>query len=146
MGTCASAVELQRSVVVAVEDQRFRERLALALSRRGIPAQPFARVERAWFTELTELPAAAIVDCSSPSAVVRKLAGCLPELPILVLTGYASSTRVLPLLALGNVRVRQKPLDTDEMLRALGQVPVQRAADDPEQMLIRPRAYGGGFQ
>ncbi len=141
MAHIADAVLAPQRIVVAIQDPHLRDRVSRALTRRGATTHLFEGMAGLWAAPLALLPSAAIVDCANPVAVIRQLSDFLPTLPILVLTGYTASARVLPLLALGNVRARQKPLDADEMLRALAQ-PTPLHAADPEQTLIRRRALG----
>jgi ActR/RegA family two-component response regulator len=140
MGTLASEVLEHSRIVVAIQDHRLRDRVALALERRGVLSQLFDGMDGLWSAPLELLPSAAIVDCKNAISVVRQLTDFSPALPILVLTGYATSARLLSLLTLGNVRVRQKPLDADEMLGALGVLPP--SAEDPGQPLLARRALG----
>jgi ActR/RegA family two-component response regulator len=140
MGTLASEVLVQSRIVIAIQDCRLRDRVALALERRGVLSQLFDGMDNLWAAPLEQLPSAAIVDCKNAVSVVRQLTDFSPALPILVLTGYATSNRLLSVFRLGNVRVRQKPLDADEMLGALG-VP-RPNVQDPEQTLVRRRALG----
>lgn len=119
-----------RPFVVAIEDERLRARVELALQSRGIAPRRFEGLPSLWSTPLGELPAAAILDGPSATAIARQLADFFPSLPILVLTGYARPSRARSLAKLGNVRVRQKPLDADQMLRAL-EHPKESGAQGP---------------
>lgn len=131
------------SMVLDVADETFCECIAMALARRGISCRRID-LARNGAPAAEHAPSAAIVDRSQPFASVRAMASGLPDVPVLVLSGYRSTSRSLPLVTLGNVQVRQKPIDVDEMLRALElRAPVPHATCNVTGLPVPPRTLEG---
>lgn len=112
-------------LLITDDDHLFAQTLARQLTRRGHQCtlahnseEALAAVENAVFD-------AAITDLVMPGEsgliLVEQLHHSDPELPILVLTGYASITTAVEAIKLGARHYLAKPASIDEILQALAQ-------------------------
>jgi two-component system response regulator RegA len=112
------------SVLVVDDDQVFRQRLARALSERGLDVRAAADFPGALGAARTDPPELAIVDLRMPGGsgleLVQELRKLDPATRILVLTGYGSIATAVEAIKLGAVHYLSKPADADEILAALG--------------------------
>ncbi|MCC7415580.1 MAG: response regulator [Acidobacteria bacterium] len=110
------------TVLIVEDDERFRERLARALSARGCDVRAVASVDEAAAAAAQESPELAVVDLRLPSGsgldVVRALHGIDPTTKIVVLTGYGSIATALESVRLGATHYLTKPVDADQVLAA----------------------------
>lgn len=110
------------SVLLVEDDERFRERLAKALTARGCDVRAVASVEEALAAAKLESPELAVVDLKLPIGsgldVVRGLHAIDPTTRIVVLTGYGSIATALESVKLGATHYLTKPVDADQVLAA----------------------------
>lgn len=110
------------SVLLVEDDERFRERLARALTGRGCDVRSVATVDEALAAATDESPELAVVDLKLPSGsgldVVRGLHAIDPTTRIVVLTGYGSIATALESVKLGATHYLTKPVDADQVLAA----------------------------
>jgi two-component system response regulator RegA len=110
------------SVLLVEDDERFRERLARALSARGCIVRAVSSAEEAVEAASSESPELAVVDLKLPTGggldVVRNLHAIDPTTRIVVLTGYGSIATALESVRLGATHYLTKPVDADQVLAA----------------------------
>lgn len=96
--------------------------LARALTRRGFAVTCAHDVTSALTAAQMSAPQYAIVDLKMPGAsgltLVERLREWLPEIRIVVLTGYASIATAVEAIKLGAVYYLAKPADVEAILRA----------------------------
>ena len=121
------------SILIVEDDEIFRQRLARAMTDRGLEVRtasdaPEALVE----ARKGEPPELAVVDLRMPGGsgldVVRELKALEPAMRILVLTGYGSIVTAVEAIKLGATNYLTKPADADEILNVL-----QAGASDAAQ-------------
>ena len=112
------------SILIVEDDEIFRQRLARAMTDRGLEVRtasdaPAALVE----ARKGEPPELAVVDLRMPGGsgldVVRELKALEPAMRILVLTGYGSIVTAVEAIKLGATNYLTKPADADEILNVL---------------------------
>lgn len=105
------------------DDETFRERLAISLGRRGYEIQTAASFDQALALAETFQPGYAVVDLKMPGEggleLIPKLRAVLPQLHLIVLTGYGSIATALEAVRLGAADYLTKPADADQVDRAL---------------------------
>jgi two-component system response regulator RegA len=112
-----------RRILVVDDDTVFLERLAASLRRRGHEVVTAASLGHV--TELLAgfLPQCAVIDLrldgESGLEVARALRERLPEIRILILTGYGSITTAVDAMRLGAVDYLSKPADSGQIEAAL---------------------------
>jgi two-component system, response regulator RegA len=123
-GAVAASSQDCVSVLVVDDDEVFRQRLARALSERGLDVRAAADLPGALAVARTDPPELAIVDLRMPGGsgleLVQELRKLDPATRILVLTGYGSIATAVEAIKLGAVHYLSKPADADEILAALG--------------------------
>lgn len=113
------------NILITDDDDLFAQTLARQLSRRGHQCtlandapSALAQVEAAIFDAvLTDL----VMPGDSGLKLVQALHEADPELPIVVLTGYASITTAVEAIKLGARQYLAKPATIDDILQALEQ-------------------------
>jgi len=112
------------SILIVEDDEIFRQRLARAMTDRGLEVRtagdaPEALIE----ARKGEPPELAVVDLRMPGGsgldVVRELKALEPAMRILVLTGYGSIVTAVEAIKLGATNYLTKPADADEILNVL---------------------------
>jgi two-component system response regulator RegA len=112
------------SILIVEDDDIFRQRLARAMTDRGLEVRtasdaPEALVE----ARKGEPPELAVVDLRMPGGsgldVVRELKALEPAMRILVLTGYGSIVTAVEAIKLGATNYLTKPADADDILNVL---------------------------
>jgi len=124
-------------ILVVDDDARLRPRLARALRDRGYatleadgPASARALI--------SECPTHCVLDLRMPGGsgleLLADLRGALPELQVVVLTGYGSISTAVDAVRLGAANYLSKPADTDMILAAFarGAAPPLSEAPDYE--------------
>ncbi|MEL6543963.1 MAG: response regulator [Myxococcota bacterium] len=111
-----------RSILIVDDDERFRERVARALSNRGLEVRAAPSGEEALRLAKQDSPELALVDLRMPGEwglnVVRELLQVDPNTKIVVLTAYGSIATALEAIRLGAVNFLQKPASVEELLLA----------------------------
>jgi two-component system response regulator RegA len=112
-----------KRLLLADDDATFRERLALALTRRGYEVRTAATGGEALALAAEFLPRFAVVDLKmadeSGLALVRKLKERHAGLHLIMLTGYGSIATALEAVRLGAADYLTKPADVDQIEDAL---------------------------
>ncbi|WP_018411653.1 response regulator transcription factor [Methyloversatilis thermotolerans] len=110
------------SILVIDDDEIFNAVLVQALRRRGHVADGCCEAERAVDVARTLQPSRIVLDLnlagSSGLALVRPLLERLPQVRIVVLTGYASITTAVDAIKLGAIQYLAKPVEVDAILSA----------------------------
>lgn len=111
------------SVLVVDDDERFRERLAAALSRRGYDVRTADGPLTAEALATEEPPEAAVVDLRMPEGsglnLIDTLLALDPHTRVVVLTGYGSVPTAIDAIRRGAVHYLQKPVDAKVLEAAL---------------------------
>lgn len=114
------------SVLLIDDDDAFRERLALALSKRGFDVRTASSGAEGVQEAERESPELALVDLRMPGEwglhTVRELRRVDAETKIVVLTAYGSIATALEAVRLGAVNYLQKPATVDEILLAFSRL------------------------
>lgn len=112
-------------LLITDDDVLFAQTLARQLNRRGHSCDIAHSSEEAHMAVESAVFDAAITDLVMPGnsglTLVQRLHELDPELPILVLTGYASITTAVEAIKLGARQYLAKPATIDEILIALEQ-------------------------
>lgn len=120
------------------DDDVFRKRLALAMRSRGYEVETACNGAEAFELAADFEPRFAVIDLRMPDEnglqVVEKLRGILPDLRIVMLTGYGSIATAVEAVRLGAADYLTKPADGDQIDRALQNVKpddfAERVADE----------------
>ncbi|HLS28186.1 MAG TPA: response regulator [Opitutales bacterium] len=120
------------------DDDVFRKRLARAMTHRGYEVKTAGNGGEALEVATDFEPQFAVFDLRMPDEnglqVVEKLRAILPDLRIVMLTGYGSIATAVEALRLGAADYLTKPADGDQIDRALQNVKpddlAKRVADD----------------
>jgi two-component system response regulator RegA len=112
------------------DDERFRERLGAALTRRGFVVVLAADGEEALRLADADPPDRAVLDLRMPGLggleVLQRLLDAHPTCEAVILTGYGSIATAVDAMRLGAVGYVQKPTDADAVVAAF-----ERAAQPP---------------
>lgn len=102
------------------DDDRFRERMALALADRGIRVMTASGAASALEIQRSQQPTHAVVDLRMPGAngleLLPSLFGQDAEIEVVVLTGYGSIATAVEAIRLGALDYLTKPVDADTVL------------------------------
>ena len=111
-------------LLIADDDETFREVLGRALSRRGFDVVLAHDATMALAVAQGHTPAYAVVDLRMPGVsglrLVESLRQMSERMRIVVLTGYASIATAVEAIKLGATHYLAKPADADQILAALG--------------------------
>lgn len=117
--TTATGLARGPKFLVVDDDDRFRERLSLALLKRGYDVRAVASGAQALDCATEFRPAFALVDLRLPGEwglhVVRDLLCLNPATRIVVLTAYGSIATAIEAVRIGAVSYLQKPASLDEI-------------------------------
>lgn len=112
-------------LLITDDDLLFVQTLSRQLTRRGHTCTLAHTSDEALAAVENQLFDAAITDLVMPGEsgllLVQQLHQLDPELPILVLTGYASITTAVEAIKLGARQYLAKPANIDDILQALNQ-------------------------
>ena len=116
-----------RHVLLVDDDERFNERLALALRDRRVVVSTASTAERAIAAADTVAFDGVVTDLKMPGGggleVVRALASGAPSGPrVVVLSGYGTIATAVEAMRLGAVGCLVKPAHADQILEALSGV------------------------
>lgn len=111
-----------RTLLLVDDDARLRERLARALTERGLRVVTAADPATAVTVAAEARPELAVVDLRMPGGsglqLVEDLRRLLPNIAVVVLTGYGSIATAVDAIRLGAVNYLTKPADADMVLAA----------------------------
>ncbi len=112
-------------LLIVDDDPVFSRVLARALTRRGYHVATASSADEALEVARRHQPALATIDLKmegrSGLTLIPELKALLPELNMLVLTGYASISTAVEAIKLGATNYLPKPADADQVLAALQQ-------------------------
>lgn len=137
------AAEPTYSILLVDDEEVFRKRLALALSRRGFTVFEAGDFDGAVEVLTGVAPDLAVVDLRMPGRsgleLVAEALRLRPQLKILVLTGYGSIATASQAIKLGALAYLPKPADVDEILHAFAKdadldITVEAAALTPPSL------------
>ena len=115
-------LEDRPSLLLVDDDAVFRNRLAAALTSRGLDVRTAPGVTEALALAREESPEWALVDLRMPGGsgldLVRALKGLDPGTQVVVLTGYGSIATALEAVRLGAHHYLTKPADVEDILGA----------------------------
>ena len=125
-------------VILLVDDEdRFRERLAKAFSRRGFTVLTAANFDQAMDRIRRHHPPMAVVDLKMPGKSGLELISAAREvvadMRIIVLTGYGSIATATEAVRLGALSYLPKPSDVDDILAAFAKDPGLGLAVDQDE-------------
>lgn len=127
------------SVLIVDDDEVFRERLGVALSRRGFDVRLAADGEHALTAAREDSPELCVLDLRMPGAtgleVLRELLNIDATTRVIMLTGYGSIATAVEAMRIGAAGYVQKPADVDEVLAAF-----DKAAAEPLSAVDEYRA------
>lgn len=128
----SSAESFLPGPLLLVDDSyAFRERLARAFRDRGFEVATAADYDEAMESARAEAPRLAVLDLRMPGQsgleLLRDLKQLVPEVQVLMLTGFGSIATAIDAVRLGAVNYLPKPADADDILAAF-----LRGADDPD--------------
>jgi two-component system, response regulator RegA len=110
------------SFLVVDDDEVFRNRLALALSRRGFDVRSASGYAEAAVMAEAESPEKAILDLAMPGKngleLLQKLKDIDATTRVVVLTGFGSIATTVDAMRLGAASYLAKPADLDDILNA----------------------------
>jgi two-component system response regulator RegA len=111
-----------QSIILVDDEEHFRERLARAFANRGYTVFQAEDVDRALAEIKDKRPDWALVDLKMPGKtgldLIREAKRFLPQLKIVVLTGYGSIATATEAVKLGAHYYLPKPADVDDILNA----------------------------
>jgi two-component system response regulator RegA len=125
--------EAAPTLLLVDDDDVFRERMARALRGRGFDVRTAPSAEAALSHE--DSPEFAILDLRMPGhsglTLLRELQERDPATKVLLLTGYGSIPTAVEATRLGAVAYLTKPVDADDVVRALSGQPILSQIETP---------------
>lgn len=110
------------SFLVIDDDDRFRKRLARALSDRNFSVRETGSPQEAMVLVRTEKPSHVILDLKIPQMsgleILKEIKKISHDLKIVILTGYGSIATALEAIKAGAINYVTKPADLDRILAA----------------------------
>lgn len=121
-GAVASGGEA-RTLLIVDDDDVLRQRLVLAMERRGYRVASAGDVDGAVALARQHRPSFAVVDLKIPGGggleLVKALKAIRPEMRVVMLTGYGNIATAVAAVKVGAIDYLAKPADADEIDRAL---------------------------
>jgi two-component system response regulator RegA len=109
-------------ILIADDDDRYRERLAKALTARGLEVFPAANAEEALDLASAHALELAALDLRLPGGsgldLLRALKQKRPNLRVVIVTGYGSIATATEAIREGALHYLTKPVDADDLLVA----------------------------
>ncbi len=136
--TSPAATDKAASLLLVDDDDAFRARLALMLTRRGFDVTQAASVAEARVTATGLKPTHAVLDMRLEDGhgldLVAELRALRPDVRIVMLTGYGNLATAVAAIKAGAVDYLAKPADPDDIIRALTAEAADRPAAPEEPM------------
>ena len=133
--------EARPSVLVVDDDERYRERLARALARRGYDVREASSAQEALLSVENDSPEFAVLDLRMPGTsgleLLESVLAVDPTTNAVMLTGYGSIATAVEAVKAGATHYLTKPADVDDIERAFARkdAPAEGAsADVPSQV------------
>jgi len=139
--------ERRPRVLIVDDDDDFRESLLLELDDRGYAVQGARDHREAMQLAATHRPQHAVVDLRLGSerglVVVKDLVDRLPDIKVILLTGYGSIATAVEAIKLGAVHYMTKPVDPDDLVAAFNKVADANVAPpaNPPSLALHEREY-----
>ena len=115
--------ETPEKLLLVDDDAAFLQVMGRALRRRGFEVLPAATADEALAAVRAHAPRKAVVDLkleeSSGLDLVPGLRALVPDMVIVILTGYASIATTVTAIKRGAADYLPKPVGVDELIRAL---------------------------
>jgi two-component system, response regulator RegA len=119
----ASAVPIERSLLIVEDDKSFLQRLARAMETRGFTVSTAESVADGLVQVEKAAPAFAVVDMRLGDGngldVISAMKKRRPEARAIILTGYGNIATAVNAVKLGAVDYLAKPVDADDVVAAL---------------------------
>ncbi len=129
---------MNNSILIIDDDEIFCHVLANALEKRGYKTKQAYDYKHCYNTIIKWQPRFAVVDLrignDSGLKVCQMLLENIPNINIVILTGYASIATAVEAIKLGVIQYLTKPTDVDTILKAL----VQNKADLDVEIPSKP--------
>ena len=126
--------EVAEKLLLVDDDEAFLQVMGRALRRRGFDVLPATTAAEALDAAREHAPAKAVVDLkleeSSGLDLVPELKALVPEMVIVILTGYASIATTVTAIKRGATDYLPKPAGVDEVIRALSGTDASPPEDD----------------
>lgn len=109
------------------DNEQFRQTMVRAFSRRGWEVVAAANIDEALVLADDQAPGRALVDLNLDGSatigleLIPRLLEAVPEMRVVVLTGYASIATAVRAIRLGATHYLAKPIEVDEILAAFEQ-------------------------
>ena len=134
-------------VFVIDDDASVRRALRRAISAAGHAVEVHESAEAFLRRAAPERPACLVLDVRMPGMtgpeLQRSLKGTAHELPVVLITGHVDAHMRAQAVADGAVAVLDKPVDTEELLKAVGQaLRISAAAPSPGVLDVRRTKVG----
>lgn len=131
--------DTQPTVLIAEDDDTFRDRLDKAMTKRGFDVRAVASVADAERAIAGDAPDYAVIDLrlgdGSGLDIVEALRLRRPDARALILTGYGDTPTAVAAVKLGAVDYLAKPAAADEIIAALEAPDGQRPAPPEDPIL-----------
>ncbi len=112
-----------RSLLIVEDDDALRDRLAMAMEKRGFAARTAASVAEGLLAIEQDIPKFAVIDLrlldGSGLDVVKSLEDRAPEARTIILTGYGDIPTAVAAARIGAVDYIAKPASADEIIDVL---------------------------
>ncbi len=139
----AGAGATDRSLLVVDDDAPFRQRLALAMERRGFSVATADSMAAGIAEARARRPAFAVIDLrlgdGSGIEVVSALREVRADARVVVLTGYGNIATAVAAVKMGAIDYLSKPADADAVEAALLQNEGETLPPPPEQPMTADR-------
>ncbi len=139
----AGAAAGERSLLVVDDDAPFRQRLAVAMERRGFEVTTAESMAAGIAEAKARRPAFAVIDLrlgdGSGIDVVSALREVRADARVIVLTGYGNIATAVAAVKMGAIDYLSKPADADTIEAALLQTPGDLLPPPPEQPMTADR-------
>lgn len=115
------------TILIVDDEEHFRERLCKAFVRRDFTVFSAHNYETAMEVIKNNRPQMAVVDLKMPGKsgleVIRDGLALVPEMRVVVLTGYGSIATATEAVKLGALAYLPKPADVDDIINAFAKDP-----------------------
>ncbi len=115
--------EPQKSLLIVDDDTVYRQRLAVAMEKRGFVVRQAESVAAGIAATKSEAPNYAVVDLrltdGSGLDIVSEIRGVNPNCRVIILTGYGNIATAVSAIKHGAADYLPKPADADDVDRAL---------------------------
>jgi two-component system response regulator RegA len=118
-----TSIGADRSLLLVEDDKSFLSRLERAMEKRGFAVRVAESVAEGLAAVKSQAPAFAVIDMRLADGngldVVSALKDLRPDSRVVVLTGYGNIATAVTAVKLGAVDYLAKPVDADDVFRAL---------------------------